>query len=72
MQMYTSTRLLLLLAVILPLASGCTVVKVASATGSAAVSVTTGAAKATGKAAGAVGRAVTPSGKQDKDDAEDD
>ena len=67
MPMYTHTRMLLLLALILPLASGCTAVKVASATGSAAVSATTGAAKATGRAAGAVGRAVTPGGKQDND-----
>ena len=66
MPMYAYTRLLLLfLALILPLASGCTAVKVASATGSAAVSATTGAVKATGKAAGAVGRAVTPGSKQD-------
>ena len=72
MPIYVCTRLLLFLVLLLPLASGCTAVKVASATGSAAVSVTTGAAKATGKAAGAVGRAVTPSGKQDKGDAEDD
>jgi len=61
---------LLLLALILPLTNGCTAVKIASATGSAAVSTTTGAAKATGRAAGAVGRAVTPSGK--RSDAEDD
>jgi|GEM_PF-3145645 len=65
MPMYASARLLLLLALILPLASGCTAVKVASATGSAAVSATTGAVKATGKAAGAVGRTVTPGGKKD-------
>ena len=70
MPMHTYARLLFLLALILPLTSGCTAVKVASATGSAAVSATTGAAKATGRAAGAVGRAVTPSGKQN--DAKDD
>jgi len=70
MPMRAYTRLLLL-AVMLSLASGCTAVKVASATGSAAVSATTGAVKATGKAAGAVGRAVTPGGKQDKDAAAD-
>ncbi|WP_019594813.1 hypothetical protein [Thioalkalivibrio sp. ALM2T] len=66
--MIAYTRPLLLLAIILPLTTGCTAVKVAGATGSAAVSVTTGAAKATGKTAGAVGRAVTPGNKQDKDD----
>jgi len=55
-----------LLALILPLTSGCTAFKVASATGSAGVSATTGAVEA----AGAVGRSVTPSGKQD--DAADD
>ncbi|MFO7954722.1 hypothetical protein [Thioalkalivibrio sp.] len=67
--MLARTRPLLLLALILPLATGCTAVKVAGATGSAAVSATTGTMKATGKAVGAAGRAVTPGGKQD-DDAE--
>lgn len=68
MSIYTYTRPLLLLVVILPLATGCTAVKVAGTAGSAAVSATTGTVKATGKAAGAVGSAVTPSGKKDQDD----
>ncbi|MGM0554283.1 MAG: hypothetical protein ACQETK_10960 [Pseudomonadota bacterium] len=71
MPRYARTRLLLL-AVILPLASGCTAVKVAGAAGSAAISVTTGAAKATGKAAGAAGRAIIPGGNQEKEDAAED
>ena len=70
MPTYAYARLLLLLALILPLASGCTAVKVASATGGAAVSATTGAVKTTGKAAGAVARTVTPGGGED--DAEGD
>ncbi|WP_026182161.1 MULTISPECIES: hypothetical protein [unclassified Thioalkalivibrio] len=68
--MIAYARPLLLLAVILPLTTGCTAVKVAGTAGSAAVSVTTGTVKATGKTAGAVGRAVTPGGKQDDDDAD--
>ncbi|WP_018949578.1 hypothetical protein [Thioalkalivibrio sp. ALMg11] len=66
------TRALIILAVTLPMASGCTAVKVASTAGSAAVSVTTGTVKATGKTAAAVGRTITPSGKKDKDDNADD
>jgi len=58
---------LIILAVTLPMASGCTAVSVASTAGSAAVSVTTGAVKATGKTVAAVGRAVTPSDKEGKD-----
>lgn len=69
MRMHVPTRPLLLLVVILPLLGGCTAVKVAGSAGSAAVSVTTGTVKATGKAAGAVGRAVTPSRKQKEQDA---
>lgn len=69
MRMCAHIRPLLLLVMTLPLISGCTAVKVAGSAGSAAVSVTTGTVKATGKAAGAVGRAVTPSRKPKEQDA---
>ncbi|WP_026332084.1 MULTISPECIES: hypothetical protein [unclassified Thioalkalivibrio] len=65
--MLARTRPLLLLALILPLATGCTAVTVAGATINAAVSATTGTVQATGKAVGAPGRAVTPGGKQNHD-----
>ncbi|WP_019022218.1 hypothetical protein [Thioalkalivibrio sp. ALE23] len=65
--MHHCARPLLLLAIILPLASGCAAVSVASSATSAAVSVTTGTVKATGSTAAALGRTITPSGEEDED-----
>ncbi len=67
MRMHHCARPLLLLAIILPLASGCAAVSVASSATSAAVSVTTGTVKATGSTAAALGRTITPSGEEDED-----
>ncbi|WP_019590421.1 MULTISPECIES: hypothetical protein [unclassified Thioalkalivibrio] len=65
--MHHCARPLLLVAIILPLASGCAAVSVASSATSAAVSVTTGTVKATGSTAAALGRTITPSGEEDED-----
>ncbi len=67
MRMHHCARPLLLVAIILPLASGCAAVSVASSATSAAVSVTTGTVKATGSTAAALGRTITPSGEEDED-----
>lgn len=67
MRMHHCARPLLLVAIVLPLASGCAAVSVASSATSAAVSVTTGTVKATGSTAAALGRTITPSGEEDED-----
>ncbi|WP_026331357.1 hypothetical protein [Thioalkalivibrio sp. ALE11] len=68
--MHHCARPLLLVAIVLPLASGCAAVSVASSATSAAVSVTTGTVKATGSTAAALGRTITPSGEEDADEEE--
>ncbi len=70
MRMHHCARPLLLVAIVLPLASGCAAVSVASSATSAAVSVTTGTVKATGSTAAALGRTITPSGEEDADEEE--
>ncbi len=68
MRMHHCARPLLLVAIVLPLASGCAAVSVASSATSAAVSVTTGTVKATGSTAAALGRTITPSGEEDAEE----
>ncbi|WP_026340830.1 hypothetical protein [Thioalkalivibrio sp. ALJT] len=61
-------RPLFVMALVLPLTSGCTVIGATTAATSAAVSVTTSTVKATGRTAAAVGRTITPSGKDDEEE----